>query len=64
MGKNNLSGAWGEALAAKYLMKKRYKLVATNFKSRFGEIDLIMENKKFLVLKLFDLKLFQCFRQN
>ena len=49
MGKSNLSGAWGEALAAKYLMKKRYKLVATNFKSRFGEIDLIMENKKFLV---------------
>ena len=49
MGKNNLSGAWGEMLAAKYLMKKRYKLVATNFKSRFGEIDLIMENRKFLV---------------
>ena len=49
MGKNNLSGAWGEALAAKYLMKKRYKLVATNFRSRFGEIDLIMENRKYLV---------------
>ena len=49
MGKNNLSGAWGEMIAAKYLMKKRFKLVATNFKSRFGEIDLIMENRKFLV---------------
>ena len=49
MGKNNLSGAWGEMLAAKYLVNKRYKLVATNFKSRFGEIDLIMENRKFLV---------------
>ena len=49
MGKNNLSGAWGEMLAAKYLTKKRYKLVATNFRSRFGEIDLIMENRKYLV---------------
>ena len=49
MGKNNLSGAWGEMLAAKYLISKRYKLVATNFRSRFGEIDLIMENRKFLV---------------
>ena len=36
-------------MAAKYLTKKRYKLVATNFKSRFGEIDLIMENRKYLV---------------
>ena len=36
-------------MAAKYLTKKRYKLVATNFRSRFGEIDLIMENRKYLV---------------
>ena len=49
MGKNNLSGAWGEALAAKYLQKKRYKIVATNYRSRFGEIDLIVSDRKFLV---------------
>ena len=49
MGKNNLSGAWGEALAAEYLRKKRYRLVAAGYRSRFGEIDLIVENKKFLV---------------
>ena len=49
MGKNNLSGAWGEALAAKYLTKKRYKIIATNFRSRFGEIDLIAANRHFLV---------------
>lgn len=49
MGKNNLSGAWGEALAAKYLQKKRYKVVATNYHSRFGEIDLIVSNRKYLV---------------
>lgn len=42
-------GAWGEALAAEYLRKKHYKLLAAGYHSRFGEIDLIVENKKFLV---------------
>ena len=49
MGKNNLTGAWGEALAAEYLRKKRYELVAAGYRSRFGEIDLIVKNKKFLI---------------
>ena len=49
MGKNNLSGAWGEALAAKYLQKKHFKLLATNYRSRLGEIDLIVSNRKYLV---------------
>ena len=49
MGRNNLTGAWGEALAARYLEKKRYKLVAANYRSRFGEIDLIVKDRKFLV---------------
>ncbi len=49
MGKSNLSGAWGEALAAQYLQKKRYKLICTNYRSRFGEIDLIVSNRKYLV---------------
>ena len=49
MGKNNLTGAWGEALAAEYLRKKRYELVAAGYRCRFGEIDLIVKNKKFLV---------------
>ncbi len=49
MGKNNLSGAWGEALAAEYLRRKHYRLVAAGFHCRFGEIDLIVENKHFLV---------------
>lgn len=49
MGRNNLTGAWGEALAAQYLEKKRYKLVAANYRSRFGEIDLIVKDRKFLV---------------
>lgn len=49
MGRNNLTGAWGEALAAEYLRKKRYKLVASGYRSRFGEIDLIVQNRQYLV---------------
>ena len=49
MGKNNLSGPWGEALAAEYMRKKHYQLVAAGYHSRFGEIDLIVKNRKYLV---------------
>ena len=49
MAQNKLSGAWGEALAAEYLRKKRYKILAAGYRSRFGEIDLIAEDRKFLV---------------
>jgi len=49
MGRNNLLGAWGEALAADYLRRKRYEIVAAGYHSRFGEIDLIAKDRKFLV---------------
>lgn len=49
MGRNNIVGAWGEALAAEYLQKKRFRILSTGYRSRFGEIDLIAANKKFLV---------------
>ena len=49
MGKNNLTGAWGEAVAAEYLRNKRYELVAAGYRCRFGEIDLIVKDRKFLV---------------
>lgn len=42
-------GRWGEELAAKFLRKKHYRLVETNFRCRMGEIDLIVENRHFLV---------------
>lgn len=42
-------GAWGEALAAEYLRKKHYKIEAANYHSRFGEVDLIARNWKYLV---------------
>lgn len=49
MGKNNINGAWGEALAADYLRKKHYRLLAAGYRCRFGEIDLIVSNKQYLV---------------
>ena len=49
MATSKLTGAWGEAIAAEYLRKKRFKIIANGYHSRFGEIDLIAQNRKFLV---------------
>ena len=49
MGRNNIVGAWGESLAAQFLHKKHYKLIATGYRSRYGEIDLIVRNRTYLV---------------
>lgn len=46
---SDLLGRWGEDIAAEYLRKKRYTIVAANYRCRFGEIDLIAENRQFLV---------------
>ena len=48
-GEAKLLGRWGEALAAEYLRKKRYALVACNYRCRFGEVDLIVENRTYVV---------------
>lgn len=45
----NLLGPWGEAQAADYLRRKGYALVAANYRCRFGEIDLIVRNRRYLV---------------
>ena len=49
MGKNNITGAWGEARAAEFLRKKHYTLVAAGYYCRFGEIDLIVKDRRYLV---------------
>jgi putative endonuclease len=49
MGRNNIVGAWGETVAAEFLKKKRYRLVACGYRSRFGEIDLIVRDRHYLV---------------
>ena len=42
-------GAWGEAVAAAYLRKKGYRIVKQNFSTRFGEIDLIVQDARYIV---------------
>ncbi len=44
-----LLGAWGEVQAAEYLRKKRYEVIACNYRTRFGEIDIIAKTKKAVV---------------
>ena len=41
-------GRWGEACAAEYLRKKRYTVIAVNYHSRYGEIDIIAKKQKVL----------------
>ncbi|MEG0019714.1 MAG: YraN family protein [Oscillospiraceae bacterium] len=38
-----LSGELGEKLVAKYYKRKWYKLLCTNYTTRFGEIDVIVK---------------------
>lgn len=42
-------GNKGEKVAAKYLKKHGYRIVAKNFASAHGEIDIIAQTKDFLV---------------
>ena len=45
---SRLKGRWGEELAASYLRGKGFTIVAANWRSRFGEIDLIAANEQYL----------------
>lgn len=47
-GEAKLLGRWGEALAAEYLRRRGYRVVAAGYRSRFGEIDLIAETGKYI----------------
>ncbi len=38
-------GAYGENIAMEYLLNKGYKLISKNFRSQFGEIDIIAKEK-------------------
>ena len=44
-----MSGAWGEAVAAAYLRRKRYRILARGYRCRYGEIDLIASTRDCLV---------------
>jgi putative endonuclease len=42
-------GAKGERLAAQHLEARGYEVVARNFRTRFGELDLVVRDERFLV---------------
>jgi len=46
---NKKLGFTGENIVAQFLEKNGYKIVAKNFSSKFGEIDIIAEKYEFLV---------------
>jgi putative endonuclease len=42
-------GKTGEALALKFLKRRGYKILETNYRTRLGEIDIIAKQKKTIV---------------
>lgn len=42
-------GAWGEKKAANFLRMHGYGIVETNYSCRYGEIDIIAENRSYVV---------------
>ena len=49
MENKKLLGRWGEQAAADYLKKKKDKIVGMNYACRVGEIDVIAENRDYIV---------------
>ena len=46
---NKVTGNRGEDLATEYLQKKGYKIIERNFRTRFGEIDIVCRDGQTLV---------------
>ncbi len=45
----NNKGTEGERIAAEYMQSKGFELLASNYTSRFGEIDLIVTDCEYIV---------------
>lgn len=43
MNKGNI-GSWGEEIACNYIMKKGMTVISRNYRSKFGEIDIIAKD--------------------
>lgn len=46
---NKIFGGIGEQIAAKFLQDKKYKIIKTNYESKYGEIDIIAKRRKVTV---------------
>jgi putative endonuclease len=46
---DNRSGPFGEDFAAEYLKGKGFRVLERNYRSRFGEIDIIAEDGQYIV---------------
>lgn len=44
-----LRGQWGEQQAAAYLKRRGYRIVGQNYSCRFGEIDVIAADRRYIV---------------
>jgi putative endonuclease len=49
MNYKKILGDKGERKVAEYLKKHKYKIVARNYSCKLGEIDIIAENKEYIV---------------
>ena len=43
------TGELGELVAQEYLKKKGYRIIETNYRTRYGELDIVARNKNTLV---------------
>ncbi len=46
---NRLAGAWGEEVALRYLTRRGYTLLERNYRTRYGELDLVLRDGATLV---------------
>ncbi len=49
MSQHNEVGKIGEELAREFLEKNGYKIIEQNYKTKYAEIDLVAQSKKYLV---------------
>ena len=49
MGKQMTQGDRGEQIAGQYMKSKGFRVARYNFRCRFGEIDLVLESKEYIV---------------
>ncbi len=44
-----MRGAWGEQAAVDYLQHKGYEILDCNYRTRWGELDIVAANERYLV---------------